>query len=97
MGAAGRADQSCFQLHVAGFAGSDPKGSSGREVLLGPRSLPTALTQAGREGSQGLGLTPARPPSPHGLCLISGKVDVLCGSPARLPGAGRGDPVTVGS
>lgn len=28
--------QSRSQLHMAGYAGSAPKGSSGREVLLGP-------------------------------------------------------------
>lgn len=36
VGALGRADQSRSQQHMAGFAGSAPKGSSGREVLLGP-------------------------------------------------------------
>lgn len=36
MGALGRADQNRSQQHMAGFAGSAPKGSSGREVLLGP-------------------------------------------------------------
>lgn len=44
----GRAQQSRFQPHMAGFAGSAPKGSSGREVLpllcLEPVVL---LTQAG--------------------------------------------------
>lgn len=33
MEAPGRAQQNRFQLHMAGFAGSAPKGSSGREVL----------------------------------------------------------------
>lgn len=33
MEAPGRAQQSRFQLHMAGFSGSAPKGSSGREVL----------------------------------------------------------------
>lgn len=32
--APGRAQQNRFQLHMAGFAGSAPKGSSGRAVLL---------------------------------------------------------------
>lgn len=52
--ASGRAQQNRFQLHMAGFAGSAPKGSSGRELSC-------------YSFARGLGVTPPHTPPRQGV------------------------------
>lgn len=65
--APGRAQQNRFQLHMAGFAGSAPKGSSGRELSC-------------YSFAQGLGATPPHALPRQGVFHSPvGIVAVLCG------------------